>query len=97
MSNRRKRKAARALRQTPLQRYMADRYRPHRQYTATQVRQILVDDGVARADTPLSWYVDGCKYIAALERKHIDTVHVEINDEVVARCGLPLPIHGLTL
>jgi hypothetical protein len=96
MSNRRKRRATRSMK-TPLERYMADRYRPVRQYTPGQVRQILVDDGCNRADTPLSWYVDACKYIAAKERKHIETVHCEIAGEVEARTGLPLPITGLTL
>lgn len=91
------RRGTRRRRLTPAERYRADRYKDHRKYSAAQVRQILVDDGVARADTPLTWFVQGISYIATMERTDRDTVFTQINDTVQERCGLPLPITGLTL
>jgi hypothetical protein len=93
MSNRRKRQARRHH-MTPAQRWAADRYRPHRQYTAAQVRQILVDDGVNRRSTPLTWLVHGVTYIAAKERRTKEAVFVEIEQACIAGCGLPLPKSG---
>jgi hypothetical protein len=96
MSNRRKRQARRHH-MTPAQRWAADRYRPHRQYTAAQVRQILVEDGVNRRDTPLTWLVRGVEYIALHERRDKDVVFVEIEQACIEACGLPLPRTGVNL
>jgi hypothetical protein len=96
VSNRRKRKATRSYK-TPAERWRADRYRPHRQYTAAQVRRILVDDSAARLDIPLSWFVAGIQYIAAKERKTNEDVTIEIREACIEQCGLDLPITGLTL
>lgn len=91
MSNRRKRRARRQT-LTPQQRWEADRYRPHRDYTAAEVRKILVDDAILRRDTPLTWFVYGVVYIAAKERKSKDAVMVEIEQACHAATGLPLPM-----
>jgi hypothetical protein len=93
MSNRRKRQARRHHR-TPHEQWMAERYRPPRQYTPTQLRQLVLEDGVNRRATPMTWYIGALKYIAAKERKHIDDVHIEIEQACVAACGLPLPTSG---
>jgi hypothetical protein len=91
MSNRRKRQARRrAL--TPHQRWHADRYRPHRQYTAAQVRTILVEDSCLRRDIPLTWFVYGIVYIAAKERRSKEAVTIEIQEAVREKTGLPLPL-----
>lgn len=96
MSNRRKRQARRRKLST-YERWMADRYRPHRQYTAAEVRKILVDDGIARRPTPLAWFMLAIDYISVKDRTDKDTVFIQINDEVRSVTGFNLPTSGLTV
>jgi hypothetical protein len=93
MSNRRKRQARRRH-LTPAQKWAADRYRPHRQLSADEVRKIIVDDGVNRRPTPLTWLVHGVTYIAAKERRSKEAVMIELQALCKAGCGLPLPTSG---
>lgn len=82
---------------TPAERWAADRYRPHRNYSAAEVRRILIEDGIERRATPLTWMVNGITYIAAKEKLPRDAVFVGIQNEVQAAVGLPLPTTGLVL
>lgn len=96
MSNRRRRQARRRQ-LTDHEKWMRDRYRPHRQYTAAEVRKVIVEDGVARRDIPMDWLVKGVVYIAAKERRTKEAVMVELDQMCQAQCGLPLPRAGVRL
>lgn len=97
MSNRRKRQIRRRRTMTAHERYMADRYRPPRNYTTAQLRQIIHEDGVRRADIPLTWFVQAVTYIAAKDNLPRDTVLEQLDQACIAAVGLPLPRAGLTL
>lgn len=93
MTNRKQRRARRRT-MTPAERFNADRYRPHRNMTSAEVRQVLVDDGVARRLTPLTWFIQGVTYIALKDKLPRDTVYTQIDETVRERCGMGLPQPG---
>lgn len=90
MSNRPRRRGKRRH-LTHAERWAADRYRPHRSMTVDEIRTVLVEDGVARRHTPLTWFVQAITFIALKEKRTRDAVYSEINEQVRERCGLPLP------
>jgi hypothetical protein len=94
MSNRRKRQHRRRI-LTAGERYLADRYPPHRNLSSSDVRRILIEDGTKRQPTPLAWFLTGIEYISVKDKVDADTVFIQINDEVTAATGLPLPTSGL--
>lgn len=96
MSNRRRRQAKRRQ-LTDHEKWMRDRYRPHRQMTAREVRKVIVEDGVARRDIPLDWFVKGVVYIAARERRTKEAVMVELDALCQEQCGMPLPRAGVSM
>lgn len=95
MSNRKRRQMRRGASKTLRQRWLEERYKPHRNLSSREVRAILVEDGVRRQPTPLTWFVQGITYIATRENLPRDTVFVQINEAVIEGCGFPLPTSGV--
>jgi hypothetical protein len=94
VSNRRKRQHRRRI-LTAEERWLRDRYRPHRNYTSTEVRAILIEDGINRQPTPIEWFIAAIEYISVKDRTDKDLVFRSVNDEVRAVTGLNLPTSGL--
>jgi hypothetical protein len=82
---------------TAAERWHADRYKNHGRYSAEQVRAILIEDGIARRDIPLTWLIQGCTYIAQKTGTTREVVFVEIDEAVKAGSplGLGLPRAGV--
>jgi hypothetical protein len=72
-------------------------------YTAVELRTMLIEDGCKRvgpASTPnphdgldyMLWLVKACERIGKLQKKRVDDVFVEIENEVKARTGHGMPL-----
>lgn len=89
-----KRRRSRRQALTDQQKWMAQRYRAHRSYSARQLREILVEDAVGRFATPIEWFTVAVHLIAMAEHTTDEVVFQSIRAACIDGCGRDLPLAG---